>query len=249
MLIERKIRLDLLLTERGLAPSRSRARDLIKRGAVRVRGAVVTRPGLELPEGSDLAIAEEWSGYVSRGALKLVAGLDRFGFDPSGRAALDIGASTGGFSQVLLMRGAARVYAVDVGHGQLHAEIRDDPRVLNLEGLDARNLDRERAPEPITAIVADVSFISLAKALPAAFALAAPGAWAVLLVKPQFEAGRDAVGKGGIVKDEAARGEALAAVERFVAGLPGWRPIGSIESPITGQSGNTEYLLGAAYAV
>jgi 23S rRNA (cytidine1920-2'-O)/16S rRNA (cytidine1409-2'-O)-methyltransferase len=248
MLIERKIRLDLLLTERGLAPSRSRARDLIKRGVVRAGGKVVTRPGLELPEGAELAVEEEWGGYVSRGALKLMAALDAFGFDPAGRIALDIGASTGGFTQALLRRGAARVYAVDVGHGQLHATIRDDARVINLEGVDARSLDRQLIPEPVGAVVADVSFISLAKVLPAAVALAAPGAWAALLVKPQFEAGREAVGKGGIVKDEAARQDALAGVERFVAGQPGWRLEKSIASPITGQSGNREYLLGAAYA-
>jgi 23S rRNA (cytidine1920-2'-O)/16S rRNA (cytidine1409-2'-O)-methyltransferase len=248
MLIERKIRLDLLLTERGLAASRSRARDLIKRGAVRASGKVVTRPGLEMPESAELTVDEEWGGYVSRGALKLAAGLYAFGFNPSGRIALDIGASTGGFTQMLLRRGAARVYAVDVGHGQLHPAIRDDARVVSLEGLDARMLDVHHIPEPPGAIVADVSFISLAKALPAAFALAAPGAWAVLLVKPQFEAGRDAVGKGGIVKDEAARLEALAAVERFVSERPGWRVMKSIASPITGQSGNLEYLLGAAHA-
>jgi 23S rRNA (cytidine1920-2'-O)/16S rRNA (cytidine1409-2'-O)-methyltransferase len=248
MLIERKIRLDLLLTERGLAPSRSRARDLIKRGAVRAGGKVLTRPGLELPESAELTVEEEWSGYVSRGALKLTAALDAFGFNPMGRVALDIGASTGGFTQTLLRRGALRVYAVDVGHGQLHAAIRDDTRVVSLEGVDARGLDSQLVPEPVGAIVADVSFISLAKALPAAFALAAPGAWAALLVKPQFEAGRDAVGKGGIVKDEAARQEALAGIERFVSTLPGWRVEKIIASPITGQSGNREYLLGAIYA-
>lgn len=242
------MRLDLLLTERGLAPSRSRARDLIKRGLVRAGGKVVTRPGLELPESAELAVEEEWGGYVSRGALKLVAALDAFGFNPAGRIALDIGASTGGFTQALLLRGAARVYAVDVGHGQLHVAIRDDARVVNLEGVDARSLDSQLVPEPVGAIVADVSFISLTKALPAAFALAAPEAWAVLLVKPQFEAGREAVGKGGIVKDETARLEALAGVERFVSALPGWRVEKTIASPITGQSGNREYLLGAAYA-
>lgn len=248
MLIERKIRLDLLLTERGLAPSRSRARDLIKRGVVRACGKVVTRPGLELPESADLAVEEEWGGYVSRGALKLTAALDAFGFDAAGRVALDIGASTGGFTQALLRRGASRVYAVDVGHDQLHPAIRDDARVVNLEGVDARGLENQLVPEAVGMIVADVSFISLAKVLPAALALAAPGAWAVLLVKPQFEAGREAVGKGGIVKDEATRLEALAGVERFVAAQAGWRVGKTLASPIIGQSGNREYLLGATYA-
>jgi len=248
MLSERKMRLDQLLTERGLAPSRSRARDLIKRGAVRASGKVVTRPGLDVAEDAELALDEAWSGYVSRGALKLAAALDAFSFDPSGRIAIDVGASTGGFTQILLRRGAARVYAVDVGHGQLHALIRNDPRVVTLEDTDARHLDRSLVPEPLAAIVADVSFISLTKVLPQAFALAAPGAWTVLLVKPQFEAGREAIGKGGVVKSENARQEALASVTRFVAQQPGWIEIESRVSPITGQSGNVEYLLGARYA-
>jgi 23S rRNA (cytidine1920-2'-O)/16S rRNA (cytidine1409-2'-O)-methyltransferase len=244
---ERKMRLDLLLTERGLVPSRSRARDLIRRGAVRAGGVVVTRPGLDVAEDADLAVEEAWSGYVSRGALKLEAALEAFGFEPQGRVALDIGASTGGFTQVLLRRGAPYVYAVDVGHNQLDARLRGDERVASLEGTDARSLDRALIPQPVGAITADVSFISLTKVLPAAFALAAPGAWAVLLVKPQFEAGREAVGKGGIVRSEAARAEALAAVERFVAAQPGWRTLPPIASPITGQSGTVEYLLGARH--
>ena len=245
---ERKIRLDQLLTERGLVPSRSRARDLIRRGAVRAGGVVVTRPGVDIAEDAELAIEEAWSGYVSRGALKLVAALDAFGFDPAGCVALDIGASTGGFTQFLLRRGASRVYAVDVGRDQLHADLRADDRVVALEETDARALDRNLVPDPVGAIAADVSFISLTKVLPAAFVLAAPGAWAVLLVKPQFEAGREAVGKGGIVKSEAARAGALNNVERFVAAQPGWQVAGSMVSPITGQNGNVEYLLGARHA-
>jgi 23S rRNA (cytidine1920-2'-O)/16S rRNA (cytidine1409-2'-O)-methyltransferase len=242
------MRLDQLLTERGLVPSRSRARDLIKRGAVRAGGVVVTRPGLDIAEDADLAVEEAWSGYVSRGALKLEAALDAFGFEPRGRVALDIGASTGGFTQVLLRRGVPYVYAVDVGHNQLNVGLRGDERVASLEGIDARTLDRALIPQPVGAITADVSFISLTKVLPAAFALAAPDAWAVLLVKPQFEAGREAVGKGGIVRSEAARAGALAAVERFVGAQPGWRTLPPIVSPITGQSGNVEYLLGARHA-
>jgi 23S rRNA (cytidine1920-2'-O)/16S rRNA (cytidine1409-2'-O)-methyltransferase len=195
-----------------------------------------------------VVIEENWSGYVSRGALKLEAALDAFGFDPAGRIALDIGASTGGFTQVLLQRGAARVYAVDVGQHQLHIMLTDEQRLVPMEGTDARHLTRDLIPDPIGAITADVSFISLTKVLPAPFALATPGAWAVLLVKPQFEAGREAVSKGGLVKSEAARAEALASVEQFVAAQPGWRVTGSMPSPITGGAGNVEYLLGARYA-
>jgi 23S rRNA (cytidine1920-2'-O)/16S rRNA (cytidine1409-2'-O)-methyltransferase len=242
------MRIDQLMTERGLVPSRSRARDLITRGLVSANGRVVGRPGAAVAEDAEIAIAEEWSGYVSRGALKLEAALDAFGFDPAGRVALDVGASTGGFTQMLLRRGTVRVYAVDVGQNQLDVRLRSDERVVSLEGTDARALDAVLIPDPVGAITADVSFISLTKALPAGLALAAPGAWAVLLVKPQFEAGREAVGKGGIVRSEAARADALAAVAGFLDAQPGWRTVGHIPSPITGQSGNVEYLLGATYA-
>lgn len=241
------MRLDQLLTERGLTPSRSRARDLILRGLVRADGRVVARPGAAVAESAQIAIAEEWSGYVSRGALKLEAALDAFDFDPAGRIALDLGASTGGFTQMLLRRGAAAVYAVDVGQDQLHATLRGDVRVIVLENTDARALHPGLIPQAVSVITADVSFVSLAKVLPAAFALAAPGAWAVLLVKPQFEAGRGAVGKGGIVRSEAARAEALAATARFVDAQPGWRTLPPIPSPIAGGSGNVEFLLGARY--
>ena len=241
------MRLDQLLTERGLTPSRSRARDLILRGLVRAGGRVVLRPGAPVAEDAEIAISEEWGGYVSRGALKLEAALDAFGFDPAGRVALDIGASTGGFTQLLLRRGAAAVFAVDVGQGQLHASLRDEPRVIALENTDARGLHAGLIAHPVGVITADVSFISLTKVLPAAFALAAPGAFAVLLVKPQFEAGREAVGKGGIVKSEAARAQALAGVAHFVDAQPGWQSLPPIPSPITGGSGNIEFLLGAIH--
>lgn len=243
-----KMRLDQLLTLRGLAATRSRARDLIKRGVVTVGGAVEMRPGLDLPPDAEIAITEGWSGYVSRGALKLEAALDHFGFDCAGRVAIDIGASTGGFTQALLRRGARRVYAVDVGTGQLHPAIAADDRVINLDNTDSRRLDSSLIPDPADAIVADVSFISLTKALPAALALAAPGAWIIALVKPQFEAGREHVGKGGIVKSDAARERALAAVVGFLAAQPGWCMEGAMPSPIEGQSGNREYLIGARHA-
>jgi 23S rRNA (cytidine1920-2'-O)/16S rRNA (cytidine1409-2'-O)-methyltransferase len=182
---------------------------------------------------------------VSRGAAKLAAALDRFRFPVEGRIALDIGASTGGFTQVLLARGATRVYAVDVGHGQLAPRLASDPRVISLERCDARRLDRALVPEPVGAIVADVSFISLTKALPVPLALAGPGAWLVALIKPQFEAGRAAVGKGGVVRDPAARQQAVQTVRGWVAGQVGWHIADVMPSPIAGGSGNEEFLLGA----
>ena len=182
---------------------------------------------------------------MSRGGVKLAAALDHFAFAVEGVVALDVGASTGGFTQVLLKRGAARVYAVDVGHGQLHPSLAGDPRIISREGCDARGLDRALVAEPIGALVADVSFISLTKVLPAALDLTEPGAWLVALIKPQFEAGRTAVGKGGIVRDPAARERAVEAVSAWLAGQAGWRVLGVIPSPIVGGSGNTEFLLGA----
>jgi 23S rRNA (cytidine1920-2'-O)/16S rRNA (cytidine1409-2'-O)-methyltransferase len=177
--------------------------------------------------------------------LKLIAALDYFRFPVAGVVALDVGASTGGFTEVLLARGAARVYAVDVGHGQLHARVASDARVVSLEGRDARQLDDMLVSEPVGAIVADVSFISLMKALPVPLTFARAGAWLVALIKPQFEAGRAAVGKRGIVRDPAARQRAVALVRFWVAAQPGWRVLDVIPSPIAGGSGNEEFLLGA----
>jgi len=182
---------------------------------------------------------------VSRGAVKLAAALDTFGFDPKGCIALDVGASTGGFTQVMLARGAAKVYAVDVGHGQLHARLKDDVRVVSLEGCDARSLTPASIGEPISAVVADMSFISLTKALGPALRLAAPGAWLIALIKPQFEAGRARIGKGGIVRDARARLEAVEAVRAWLAQQQGWRVVGIVPSPIRGGSGNEEFLMGA----
>jgi 23S rRNA (cytidine1920-2'-O)/16S rRNA (cytidine1409-2'-O)-methyltransferase len=238
-------RLDLALVARGLAASRAQARDLVKRGAVSVRGVTVSRPAITVAAADAVAVAEGAGDFVSRGALKLLAALDQFHFCPAGRTALDVGASTGGFTQVLLQRGAAQVYAVDVGHGQLNVRIVGDARVTSLERRDARSLVRADIPRPIDAIVADVSFISVTKILPAALALSAPGCWLVALVKPQFEAGREAVGKRGIVRDPEDRQRALATVEAWMRAQPGWRIVGSLPSPIAGGSGNLEYLLGA----
>ncbi len=241
-----KKRLDELLVEQGHVATRSRARDAILRGLVLVDGVVVTKPGQSTPATARLTVAPEaGTSYVSRGALKLIAALDRFGFDPAGRICLDAGASTGGFTEVLLERGASRVYAVDVGQRQLHPRIANRSEVVSLEGQDVRALDRLLIDDPVTAMVADVSFISLQKVLPGLMAFAALGCWLTALIKPQFEVGRDFVGKGGIVKDEAARAAAIAAIENMIANTPGWRVDGIISSPIEGGSGNIEYLIGA----
>ena len=238
-------RLDQILVRRGLYDSRSRARDAIARGAVLVEGKAVTKAGALVSEAAEITLMDPARAYVSRAALKLIAGLDHFGFDPSGRAALDVGASTGGFTQVLLERGAAHVLAVDVGHDQLHASLADDARVSNLEGLNARDLASEHmGGHAIGAVVSDVSFISLKLALPPALELAAPGAFAVLLVKPQFEAGRGAIGKGGLLKDPA-QGPVIADdLAGWLDQQPGWSAVGPIASPIEGSDGNHEFLIG-----
>ena len=185
--------------------------------------------------------------YVSRGALKLAAGLDRFAIDVAGRVGLDIGAAQGGFTEVLLARGARKVYAVDNGRDQLAGILRDDPRVISLEQTDARALSRDQIVEPIGIIVADVSFISLLKVLPAGLALAASGAGLVALVKPQFETEPRQVGKDGVVRDAGVRAGALAKVEAWIDAQPGWRRLGSMASPIEGGSGNVEFLIGARH--
>jgi 23S rRNA (cytidine1920-2'-O)/16S rRNA (cytidine1409-2'-O)-methyltransferase len=247
MAIYKKMRLDRILVDRGLAVTRSRAAHLIRLGAVSVEGVTALKPGALIEPGASLTVDAAASPFVSRGGLKLAAGLAGFHLDPKGLIALDIGASTGGFTEVLLERGCRRVFAVDVGRGQLHAKLREDPRVVALEGIDARSLDAGTVGKPVGAIVADVSFISLTKALPAALKLAAPGAWLVALVKPQFEVGREAVGKGGIVRDAEARGRAVAKVRAFIDATPGWKVFAEMPSPIAGGSGNEEVLIGARH--
>ncbi len=247
MPIYKKTRLDRLLVERGLAPTRTQAADLIRRGCVSVAGKLALKPGVLVTADAELAVSPEACAYVSRGGLKLAAALDAFGFDPLGAVALDIGASTGGFTDVLIARGAAKIYAVDVGRGQLHAKLAVNPRIVAMQGTDARALDRQLIREEVTAIVADVSFIGLPLALPAALRLAAPGAWLVALIKPQFEAGRAAVGKGGIVRNEADRRKAVEKVRAFIEDA-GWTVAGEIASPIRGGSGNEEFLIGARLA-
>lgn len=239
-----RLRLDELLVRRGLFPTRSRARDAVARGAVRVDGRAVTKPGQ--PTGPDAAIEidDPARAYVSRAALKLIAGLDAFGLDPAGSIALDVGASTGGFTQVLLERGAAHVVALDVGHGQLDPGLAADPRVTVLEKLNARDLTLDHlGGERPDFVVSDVSFISLKLALPPALDLAPAGARCVLLVKPQFEAGRAAIGKGGLLRDPEA-GERIAAdLAAWLDDRPGWRALGIAPSPIEGGDGNREFLL------
>ncbi len=238
-----KVRADLLLVTRGLAESRAKAQAAIAAGGVTADGRVVTKASEALDEACDLQ-AQAAHPYVGRGALKLVHALELWPVAVEGRVVLDVGASTGGFTEVCLARRAARVYAVDVGRGQLHARLAGDPRVTVLEGLDARILTSELIPEPPQLVVCDASFIGLAKVLPAALALAAPDAALIALVKPQFEVGPDLVGKGGIVRDALARARALADVASFLT-ASGWIVLDTADSPIQGGDGNCEYLLHA----
>jgi 23S rRNA (cytidine1920-2'-O)/16S rRNA (cytidine1409-2'-O)-methyltransferase len=238
-------RLDLEMVARGLAESRARARDLILRGRVAVDGRVVDKPAAPVAAASAVTLADDAPRFVSRAAEKLLAGLDAFGLDPAGRHCLDIGASTGGFTRVLLARGARAVAAVDVGHGQLHPRILADPRVTAIEGLNARDLTPAVLPFVPDFIVSDVSFISLKLALPPALALAGLGAVGVFLVKPQFEVGRAGLGKGGIVRDAAVAEAAADDVARWLDGRDGWRVLGLVPSPLAGGDGNREFLLGA----
>jgi 23S rRNA (cytidine1920-2'-O)/16S rRNA (cytidine1409-2'-O)-methyltransferase len=237
-----KIRLDLLLVQRGLAPSRERARALALAGQVRVDGKVVSKAGTTVADDAIVALVTPDHPYVGRGGLKLAHALDSFHIEVSGREALDIGASTGGFTDVFLQRGAVRVIALDVGHGQLDWRLRNDPRVVVLEGVNARYLTPGQLPGLVDLVSIDVSFISLALVLPQVPALLRAGADVVALVKPQFEAGRDEVGKKGVVRDPAVRDRAIARVTQ-AAGSAGLARAGLTASPITGAEGNVEFLL------
>jgi 23S rRNA (cytidine1920-2'-O)/16S rRNA (cytidine1409-2'-O)-methyltransferase len=236
-------RLDALLVERGLVETRSKAQALIMAGLVWSGDRRLDKPGMLLPAETQIELKGRDHPWVSRGGLKLVRALDHFSLDPAGAVALDVGASTGGFTDVLLARGAARVYAVDVGYGQLAAKLRDDPRVVVLERVNARSLTRAEVPEPIDLIVCDASFIGLEVVLPAALALAAERAGLVALIKPQFEVGKGRVGKGGIVRDQALRREVCDRIIAWLDAQPGWRVAGLIESPILGADGNQEFLV------
>ena len=234
-------RLDEALVARGLCPSRSRARDAVLRGTVRVDGEPASKPSQIVGANNVLTIADAARGYVSRAALKLKHGLSHFGISAARKNCLDIGASTGGFTQVLLEEGAAHVTAIDVGHGQMKVQ---DPRVTLIEGLNARDLCAEHIDRLIQLIVCDVSFISLKLALPPALGLAEKGAMLVALIKPQFEAGRDAVGKGGIVTDPLEHERVCREITAFLR-ESGWRVLGVTASPVEGGDGNREFLVAA----
>jgi 23S rRNA (cytidine1920-2'-O)/16S rRNA (cytidine1409-2'-O)-methyltransferase len=238
----KRIRLDTLLVERGLAQSRERARALILAGQVRVEGVTGPKPGTAVPPDTAVDLLTPDHPYVGRGGLKLAHALDAFGIDVRGRDALDIGASTGGFTDVLLRRGARHVVALDVGHNQIDWKLRSDPRVLVLEGVNARHLEPGRLPGRVDVVTLDVSFISLRLILPAVPPLLQPGADVVALVKPQFEAGREEVGAGGLVLDPAVHARVVADVTRAASGI-GLVAVGMTPSPITGAAGNQEFLL------
>ena len=238
------MRADVFLVEQGFAATRAEAQAAIAAGTVSADGRAVAKASQPLSADMKIAYAPAHP-YVSRGALKLIAALDRFGLSPDGLVCLDIGASTGGFTQILLERGAKKVFAVDVGHGQLHRNVADDVRVMSLEGTNARRISKRDIPENPQAIVADVSFISLKLVLPKALELAENGAWLVALVKPQFEVGRENVGKGGIVKSEAAQKAVLAEIARWLAEDQHWSVLGTMQSPIEGGDGNREFLIAA----
>ncbi|MGL4592412.1 MAG: TlyA family RNA methyltransferase [Aestuariivirga sp.] len=238
-------RLDALLVTRGFYQTRARARDAVLRGAVTVNGLAAAKPSQMTAEDAAIAIADPAKPYVSRAALKLKHALAHFRIAATGRHALDIGASTGGFTQVLLEEGAAHVTAIDVGHSQMAFE---DPRILLVEGLNARDLTRAHVPEAFDLIVCDVSFISLRLALPPALALAEPGADLIALIKPQFEVGRAALGKGGVVGDENEWARVCAEIAAFLEGQ-GWSVRGITPSPIAGGDGNREFLIAARRGV
>ena len=236
-----KVRLDQLVTERGLASSRERARALILAGQVTVGGEPITKAGAQVDDSAEVVLATPDHPYVGRGGLKLAHALDTFQIAVSGREALDIGASTGGFTDVLLQRGATRVVALDVGHGQFDWTLRNDPRVVVIERFNARHLTLADIPGPVDVVAIDVSFISLRQILPVIPPLLRPGADVVALVKPQFEAGRAEVRKG-VIRDEAVHLRVVDEIAAAAAGV-GLTRMGSTSSPITGQKGNVEFLL------
>lgn len=235
-------RLDVLLVELGLAPTRTKAQALVLAGQVVVDDQRVDKPGTRVATDAEVRLKGEPMPYVSRGGLKLEAALRHFQLDVRGAVCADIGASTGGFTDCLLQAGAAKVYALDVGRGQLHARLRSDPRVALREGVNARHLAPTELPEPVSVLVLDVSFISLTQVLPATVPLLLPGGVTVALVKPQFEAGRAQVGKGGVVRDDLVRAEAVVRVRNAMEML-GLVPLGTLDSPVHGPAGNREILL------
>lgn len=238
----KKERLDVLVVERGLAESRTRAQALILAGQVVVDDQRVDKPGTRVSVEAELRLKGEVLPFVSRGGLKLQAALERFEVDVTGAICADIGASTGGFTDCLLQRGAVRVHAIDVGYGQLHEKLRKDPRVISRERVNARHLTDEELPELVSVMVIDVSFISLKLVLPGVLPRLAPGGVLIALVKPQFEVGPAQIEKGGVVRDEAARKGSIDAIERFV-GEQGLSVVGVMDCPVPGPAGNVEGLL------
>ena len=243
-----KQRLDVILVERGMAPSRARARALVMAGKVYSGTRRLDKAGLPLAADAPLEVKSLDHPWVSRGGVKLAHALDHFGLDPSGALALDIGASTGGFTEVLLEQGAAKVYAVDVGHGQLAWKLRQDERIVVLERTNARALTHDHVPEPVGIITCDASFIGLEVVLPAPLALAAPEATLIALIKPQFEVGRARVGKGGVVRSPALHDEVCQRIRAWIEAQSGWTVLGLTQSPILGPAGNKEFLIAARRA-
>ena len=242
-----KTRADVALVDRGLVETRARAQALILAGKIFSGERRVEKAGEAIADDAPLELRGQDHPWVSRGGLKLDHALDELGIDMTDAVAIDVGASTGGFTDVLLARGAKRVYAVDVGHGQFAWKLRNDERVVVLEKTNARHLTAEQIPEPVDAIVCDASFIGLETVLPASLALAAPGAKLVALIKPQFEVGKADVGKKGVVRDPALHEAVCTRIRGWLDGLDGWRVTGLAESPITGPEGNKEFLIGAVY--
>ena len=243
----KKQRLDQLLVDRGLVESRTRAQALIMAGVVFSNEKKLEKAGQQVRDDIALDVRGQDHPWVSRGGLKLAHGLEHFGIDPAGMIAIDVGASTGGFTDVLLQSGATKVYAVDVGHGQLAWRLRSDDRVIVLEKTNARYLTNEQIPEPADIVVCDASFISLKTVLPAALALAKPGAYLVALIKPQFEAGRALVGSGGVVRDPDVHAAVCEDIRTWLDGRDGWTVLGITESPIKGPEGNIEFLIGGSF--
>jgi 23S rRNA (cytidine1920-2'-O)/16S rRNA (cytidine1409-2'-O)-methyltransferase len=240
-----KTRLDVALVERGLAETRAAAQRLVMAGLVFSGDRKLEKAGLGVAPDTALEVRGQPHPYVSRGGVKLEKALDHFSIPVAGRIALDVGSSTGGFTDCLLQRGAARVYAVDVGTNQLAWKLRSDPRVVSMEKTNMRTMTRAQIPEPIDLIVCDASFIGLATVLPAALALAGPGAHLAALIKPQFEVGKGRVGKGGIVREPELHKEVVETASAWLAEQPGWTVLGVTESPITGAEGNKEFLIAA----
>ena len=238
-----KTRLDVALVERGLAETRVAAQRLVMAGLVFSGDRRLEKPGQSVAEDVALEVRGQPHPYVSRGGLKLEKALEHFAIPVAGRIALDVGASTGGFTDCLLQRGAEKVYAIDVGTNQLAWKLRSDPRVISMEKTNIRDITRAQVPEPVDLVVCDASFIGLRTALPAALALAAPGAHLVALIKPQFEVGKGRVGKGGIVRDPALHEEVCTTISQWLAEQPGWHVLGIVDSPIEGAEGNKEFLI------